>query len=93
MIVDETRSRHGRDFYDLFYTLWSPPEDVYAHTIRIQERPGRGRGSVIVVRVNDEIVYQSQVQPRYSVVEQAAARAVQQTHQLMRRYDMSWRIF
>ena len=93
MVVDETRSKHGRDFYDLFYTSWSEPEESYAYTIRIEEKPGRGRGTVIVVRVNDEIVYQSQLQPRYEVVEQAALQAVERTYRIMQRYDLRRRIF
>jgi hypothetical protein len=93
MVVDETRSKHGRDFYDLFYTSWSEPEESYAYTIRIEEKPGRGRGTIIIVRVNDEIVYQSQLQPRYEVVEQTALQAVEQTYRIMQRYDLSRRIF
>ncbi len=93
MVIDETLTKHGRDFYDVFYTEWSAPEEAYNYTIRIKEQPGRGRRTIIAVHVNDQIVYQSQLSPGYNAVRQAAAQATQRTHQVMQRYDLSRKIY
>lgn len=93
LVVDETRSRHGRDFYDLFYSGWDPPDGAINYTVRVQEQPGRGMGTIISVQVNDSVVYRTQLQPRYEVVEQAAQQAVAQTQRIMQEYDVSRTIF
>lgn len=93
LVVDETRSRHGRDFYDLFYNGWDPPDGAINYTVRVQEQPGRGMGTIISVQVNDSVVYRTQLQPRYAVVEQAAQQAVAQTQRIMQEYDVSRTIF
>ena len=76
LVVDETRSRLGRQFYDLFYSQWEAPRGAGGHTVKVEERPGLGRGSVVFVRIDDELVYGSRLQPRYSEIEQAAKAAV-----------------
>lgn len=76
LVVDETRSRLGRQFYELFYSQWEPPKGSGSHTLEVEERPGLGRGSVVFVRIDDELVYGSRLQPRYSEIEQAAKAAI-----------------
>lgn len=82
LVVDETLTKLGRDFYDLFYARWRPPDGALNYTIAVQERPAPGLGSVILVQLNDEIVFQARLQPRYEFAEQAARQAVTQ----VRRY-------
>ena len=93
MVIDETRSTQGRDFYNIFYHNWQAPEGAMNYTVYVREQPGRGQGSVVEVRVNDEIAFRSQLQPRYDVVEQTAQQAVQYTQQFMQRVDVSRRIY
>ncbi len=68
MLVDETRSPFGRDFYDHFYSYWEFPEGTIGFFIRIIERPVPGRGSQMIIEVNHEIVYQFQLQPGYDQI-------------------------
>jgi hypothetical protein len=93
MVIDETRSTQGRDFYNIFYRNWQAPEGAMNYTVYVREQPGRGRGSVVEVRVNDEIAFRSQLQPRYDVIEQTAHQAVRYTQQFMQRVDVSRRIY
>lgn len=93
MVIDETRSTQGRDFYNIFYRNWQAPEGAMNYTVYVREQPGRGRGSVVEVRVNDEIAFRSQLQPRYDMIEQTAHQAVRFTRQFMQRVDVSRRIY
>ena len=93
MVIDETRSTQGRDFYNIFYRNWQAPEGAMNYTVYVREQPGRGRGSVVEVRVNDEIAFRSQLQPRYDVIEQTAHQAVRYTQQFMQRVDVSRQIY
>ncbi|NBB87194.1 MAG: hypothetical protein GVY12_13380 [Bacteroidetes bacterium] len=93
MVIDETRSTQGRDFYNIFYRNWQAPEGAMNYTVYVREQPGRGRGSVVEVRVNDEIAFRSQLQPRYNMIEQTAYQAVRYTQQFMQRVDVSRQIY
>ena len=69
LIIDETRSKAGRDFYDLFYRQWIPPADQFAYTIIVKELPARGRVSRVSVHLNDELLTQRVLQPRNDIIE------------------------
>ncbi len=76
LVVDETLTKVGRDFYDVFFRLWQPPKDAINFTIAVQEQPAPGTGTIVSVLVNDELVFQSRLQPQLEYVETAAQQAV-----------------
>ncbi len=69
LIIDETRTKTGRDFYDLFYNRWIPPTHFKAYTITVKELPARGRVSRIALLLNDKVLTQRVLQPRFDIVE------------------------
>ena len=75
LIIDETRSKTGRDFYDAFYANWQPPADVGSFTITLRETPSRGRAVRIAVDVTGTTVYTPFIQPRQEVIEATAIQA------------------
>ncbi len=68
LIIDETRSKPARDFYELFYNKWSPPPNAKDYSITIRELPSRGRSARIAVEVNDQVLLQRFLQPRYELI-------------------------
>lgn len=78
MVLDETRSKMGRDFYDLFYQNWRSPADATDLTINITEQPALGRGAIITVVIDDTPVYSARLQPRYEYIEAVAQQAIAQ---------------
>lgn len=62
-VLDETFSPQGRTFYSRFYAVWQAPPVTGFYTIRIEERPTPGRGTLVQVFVNDDIIHQARVQP------------------------------
>lgn len=76
LILDETRSKIGKDFFDTFYQSWVKPKDTYGFTIRIVEKPVPGLGSLLEVMVNGTIAFQSRLQPRADLIEQSGKQAV-----------------
>lgn len=81
-VVDETQTRIAGDFYDVFFSNWEAPEGAVNFTIRIQEQPSPTLGTRVVVLIDDEVLFQLQLQPRYEVIEglgqQAAAFVAQE---------------
>lgn len=93
IVVDETRSPNGRSFYDVFYSEWDPPETEATYTVTVREQPGRGRGTVVMVEVNNQTTFSSRLQPRYEEVREAAEQAVQHTYQFLQHGDVSQAIY
>ncbi|WP_158607204.1 CsgE family curli-type amyloid fiber assembly protein [Pontibacter oryzae] len=72
LIVDETITKIGRDFYQIFQRQWEPPAMAKNFTILIKELPARGNGALIQVAVNDQDIMEQQVQPKYDFIEEVA---------------------
>lgn len=83
LVIDDTRSKIGRDFYDIFYQQWQAPSNSSNYTITISEQPTPTLGSLITVRVNDQQVFQYRLQPRYEIIKQVAEYAVRVTNRYM----------
>ena len=72
LIVDETLTKVGRDYYDIFYGNWEAPPKVNNYSVSIIERPLRGRGFQIVIEVNGTEINEMNLQPQYDMIEEAA---------------------
>jgi curli production assembly/transport component CsgE len=86
LIVDETVSKLGRDFYELFYSYWSAPPAGEQYMIFVREQSQPGMGSRISVWLNDTELFSQQVQPRYELLEEYASYAVQLTASYISEY-------
>ncbi|HYE95697.1 MAG TPA: CsgE family curli-type amyloid fiber assembly protein [Rubricoccaceae bacterium] len=75
LVVDETITRLGRDFYDVFFRVWAAPQGATNFTVTVQEQPLPNIGTLVTVRANDEITFQTRLQPRADVIEAAAQQA------------------
>ncbi len=76
LILDETRSKMGSNFYSVFYKLWEGPKDVRNFTITVSEQPIPSRGTMVQVKIDNQLVFKNRLEPRYYKTEQAAKRAV-----------------
>ena len=88
LIVDETHTRMGSDFYDLFYTHWEAPPEASNFTIIIMEQPVPQMGTRITLKINDDEVAQFMLQPRYDVIEEYAKESVRFLRQHLQEREM-----
>lgn len=63
IVLDETRSKTGRDFYNAFYESWSKRDGVENSVVRVAERPGPGLGSIVFVEVNYDEIFELRLRP------------------------------
>lgn len=75
LVVNETRTPTGQDFFDEFYAAWEPPEGVSTYTIRIQEQPVLGLYTRVVLLLNGEQLFQLPLQPRHEYIRSVAQKA------------------
>ena len=87
LVVDETITKVGRDFYEVFYGQWEAPASEMSYTIFIKELPMPGRGSQVLVYMDDTEVFSQAVQPRYELIEELAGYAVQSVTHYVANYE------
>lgn len=88
LIIDETISKAGYDFIELFFAQWNwPPQIEGAFIIVITERPFRGISTQILISVNDLQVFDSFLQTRYDYLEYIAGAAIDQTTAYIVNYE------
>jgi curli production assembly/transport component CsgE len=83
LIIDETRTKPARDFYELFYNKWAAPLNAKDYSITIKELPATGRSAQVVITVNDVDVFQQFLQPRIDVIEMMVDQAIAHIDQFL----------
>lgn len=87
LLFDETKTKSGRDFYDLFYRDWEAPANAKNYSIFITEKPYRLTTTQIQIKINETLVFQSFLQPRGDIVETLAQQAVARTQIYLQNYE------
>ena len=77
MVFDETITKVGRDFYELFFSSWSNPTQITDFSITIKERPMPGMGTQIRVFMDEHEILTQFVQPNMELIERLAAYTVE----------------
>lgn len=88
LIIDNTFSKAGNDFQQIFNTRWNwPLQKGEQFVITISERPSFLNSTLIEIAVNDLKVFERFLQPRYDVVEETATQAIEATLQYINNYE------
>jgi len=76
-VLDQTLTKAGREFYELFYSTFQSTSGFRDYTIVLSERPIRGTSSLISMNVNDTELLEMPLPTRTEQVEEAVAQAVE----------------
>jgi curli production assembly/transport component CsgE len=87
LLIEETKTKSGKDFYDQFYRDWIAPKNAKNYTIFITEKPYRLTTTMIEIQINETLVFQSFLQPRADIVEELAEQAVATTQIYLQNYE------
>ncbi|WP_426480619.1 CsgE family curli-type amyloid fiber assembly protein [Chryseobacterium sp. R2ACT005] len=63
LTIDETKTKVGKDFYDLFYMQYGQLPDKSISAITITELPLRGTSGQINIQIEDKIIYSFMTNP------------------------------
>lgn len=84
LVIDQTLTPVGREFYEYFFTTWQTLEPTGGFTIIVKEEPFQGFSTKVSVSYNDQVVFQQFLSPRRTSrldVAKAAIREVYQVYQ------------
>lgn len=87
MIFDETITKVGRDFYELFFNGWSNPTQIKDFSISIKERPMPGIGTQITVMIDEYELLKQFVRPNQEMIEMLAEYSVSLAGQYLLNYQ------
>jgi curli production assembly/transport component CsgE len=75
-VLDQTVTKPGRDFYELFVSTFQGTTGLGDYTIVLSERPARGTSSLIALSVNDTELLEMPLPTRTEQLEEAVVAAV-----------------
>jgi len=88
LVINETRTTIGRDFYSVFYSGWQAPNGAKNVTIRVREQPTPNLGTRLLVEVEGTTVFRATLRPDMQLIRRAARAALGRTHRyLKKRYE------
>ncbi|MFD1314193.1 CsgE family curli-type amyloid fiber assembly protein [Namhaeicola litoreus] len=76
LVIETTKTKMGKDFYDFFYQLYLREGAEYSFIINIEEKPFLGTGSLISVIIEDQTIFEFQARPDVEMLEGAAKYAL-----------------
>ncbi|MBW2148140.1 MAG: hypothetical protein JRG73_16925 [Deltaproteobacteria bacterium] len=76
LVLDQTRTRSGQEFYREFVSLWETPKGISGFNIRIKERPDARWGSMIFIYVDDRMVFRCIVGRRHEEIMEMVERSI-----------------
>lgn len=57
LTIDDTKTKVGRDFYDMFYIQYIQIPDKRTSSVKISELPARGTSGQINIEIDDKVIY------------------------------------
>ena len=87
MIFDETITKVGRDFYEIFFNNWSNPTAITDFSITIKEMPMPGIGTQITVMMDEIEILKQFIRPNQEMIEMLAEYTVGLASQYLLNYQ------
>lgn len=76
-VLDQTLTKPGRDFYELFYSTFQSNTGFRDYTIVLSERPIRGTSTLISMNINDTELFEIPLPTRAEQIQEAVVAAVE----------------
>lgn len=76
LIINRTISRMGRDFFKTFSDQWETPSEAGNFMLEVSEQPAPSMGALVMVKVDNQIVFKARLQPRNDGLTQKARQAI-----------------
>lgn len=86
LLIDQTRSRIGHDFYQDFVSFWEAPPGAKYYNLVISEQNEPRYGSWVSIEINDNLVYRALLRPGPEDIAATAQEAIA----VVREYLLRW---
>ena len=86
LLLNQTKTRTGHEFYRQFAAIWEPPSEANEFNIIIIENANPQWGSIVLVKVNEAVVFQNLAKPGDAALKELAGKAAERVREYMRVY-------
>jgi curli production assembly/transport component CsgE len=87
LLIDQTRSRIGHEFYQDFVSFWEAPAGARHYNLVISEQNDPRYGSWVSIEINDNLVYRAPVKPRAEDIAESAQGAIEVVRDFLSRWE------
>jgi len=87
LMIDQTRSRIGHEFYQDFVSFWEAPPGAKHYNLVISELTEPRYGSWVLIEINDNLVYRAPLKPRPEDIATTAREAIAVVRQFLSRWE------
>lgn len=77
IVVDDSKTKMGRDYYDLFYSTYNQYPTKFDFIINITELPHRGLSSIMQVKVDQDLIIEFFTNPDEEFIKEQVAATFQ----------------
>lgn len=87
IVTDETKTKIGKDFYDIFYYLYRDYNLNAKQIVKVNEELSFGRNTKIVIMIENDVVYEFLARPDEEFLEAMAKNALYETYQFLKKIE------
>lgn len=87
LLIDQTRSRIGHEFYQDFVSFWEAPPGARHYNLVISEQTEPRYGSWVFIEINDNLVYRAPLRPRSEDIAATARDAIAVVREILFRWE------
>lgn len=80
IVIEETKTKPGRDFYEFFYTSYNLNQINGSKVVGVFEKLSFGRSTIIQVKIEDNVVHEFIGKPDVEYLEQMSKVAIQKVY-------------
>ncbi|KQQ87022.1 CsgE family curli-type amyloid fiber assembly protein [Massilia sp. Leaf139] len=93
IVIDQTITRAGKDFYQLFSASWFDQPLAERYTVSVRELPSARFGSQIIVTFGNRRIYQGQISPNRNQNKRVSETAVEIAYKAVTEGEMQRLLF
>lgn len=87
LVIDETITKLGKDFYDLVYNKWESVAPPSSLSVFISEKPMPSLGSQISITVDNNLIFQQVIRPNEETLNELSDYAVSVLNDYFTNYE------
>jgi curli production assembly/transport component CsgE len=93
IVIDQTITRAGKEFYQIFSTNWHDQPLSERYTISVKEQPSARLGSQVYIVFGNRRIFQVQISPNRSQIKAASDAAVEIAYKAVTEGEMQRLLF
>ncbi|WP_426064709.1 CsgE family curli-type amyloid fiber assembly protein [Flavobacterium sp. DSP2-3-1] len=93
MVTDDTKTKVGKDFYDLYYYLYNDYKINAGKIVTLNEEFSFARNTKIIISIDNEVVYEFLAKPDEEYLNEMAQQSIYATYLYLKNVEKQSKYF